>query len=82
MPTLHVRNIPDALYERLQQVAGIYNRSLSAQVTMMLDQAVQTEELRQRRHKALAAIRRRRWTPPAGAPDSVQILRQVRGYDD
>ena len=30
----------------------------------------------------LAAIRRRRWTPPAGAPDSVQILRQVRGYDD
>ena len=82
MPTLHVRNIPDALYERLQQVAGIYNRSLSAQVTMMLDQAVQTEELRQRRHKALADSRRRRWTPPAGAPDSVQILRQVRGYDD
>jgi antitoxin FitA len=82
MATLHVRNIPDKLYERLQQVAGAYNRSLSTQVTIMLDQALQTEELRKRGHTALVNIRRRRWTLPTGAPDSVQILRQIRGYDD
>ena len=82
MATLHVRNIPDQLYERLQQVAGAYKRSLSAQVTIMLDQAIQNEDLRQRQHEALKNIRRRRWTPPPDAPDSVQILRQIRGYDD
>jgi plasmid stability protein len=81
MATLHVRNIPDELYERLQQVAGAHNRSLSAQVTVMLDEALQSEERRQRQRKALAGIRRRRWVPPAGAPDSVQVLRQIRGYD-
>lgn len=32
VPILHVRNVPDELYVRIQQLANAKNRSLSAQV--------------------------------------------------
>lgn len=40
MATLHVRNVPDDLYERIQRRAAAQNRSVSAEVVTLLRQAV------------------------------------------
>jgi len=45
MPTLHIRNVPDDLYERLQSLAQAKHRSLSAEVIRLLSQALEKEEL-------------------------------------
>ena len=39
MPTLHVRNVPDELYERIRRRARAQNRSISAKVIALLDRA-------------------------------------------
>ena len=78
MPTLHVRNVPESLYDQIRQRAQMQNRSLSAEVIMLLDHALATTE--QAQDELLARIRRRRFFKPAavGAPDSVTLLRQDR----
>lgn len=79
MATLYVREIPDALYQQAQKIAVAQGRSLSAYVLTTLEQAVEEEKLRRTRSKILARIRRRRRALPANAPDSVTLLRQIRG---
>ncbi len=78
MATLHVRSVPEDLYLRLQRLAQVKNRSLSAQVITLLYQAIQEEERQKRQSKLLSDIRRRRFAPPQGAPDSVELLREDR----
>lgn len=78
MPTLHVRSVPDALYQRLQALAQEQNRSLSAQVVTLLEQAVRDAEQRQERLTALHSLRRRRFTPPDHLADSTSLLREDR----
>ena len=78
MATLHVRSVPDGLYSRLQELAVVRQRSLSAQVITLLEQALTNEERQQQQAKLLAGIRRRRFVPPAGSPDSVTLLREDR----
>ena len=77
MATLHVRNVPDSLYERLRRQAETENRSLSAELVILLDRALApsddpiavSERIRQRRAFDPAAV---------GAPDSTSILRVIR----
>ena len=78
MPILHVRGVPEDLYDRLRQLAQARHRSLSAQVLTMLSDALREEERRQEQSRALAAIRRRRFRPPAGTPTSTDLLREDR----
>jgi len=78
MPTLHVRSVPEDLYTRVNQLAQSSNRSLSAQVLTMLYDALQNEDRRSASGQALGAIRRRRFTPPADAPRSEQLLLEDR----
>lgn len=80
MPILHVRNVPDDLYARVQRLAGAKKRSLSAQVVQLLEQAVQAEADRQSQAKILAGIRRRRASAArkSRAPDSAALLREDR----
>ena len=78
MNTLHVRSVPDDLYKRLQHLAQTRNRSLSAQVITMLEQAVEEEERRKKQEKILASIRRRRFVPPEKSPSSLDLLREDR----
>lgn len=77
-PILHVRNVPDDLYERIRQRAGRKNRSISAEVVSLLDQALAEAEPSQA--EVLENIRRRRFFRPSdrGAPDSTSLLRQDR----
>ena len=79
MATLYVREIPDRLYQQARKIALAQGRSLSSYVVTVLEQAVEDEKLRRARSKALANIRRRRRPLPATAPDSVTMLRQIRG---
>jgi plasmid stability protein len=79
MAILHVRNVPQELYERLQRRAEAQRRSLSAEVITLLTWAV--EEAERSPEATLAGIRERRFFRPeeVGAPDSTAILRQDRG---
>ena len=78
MPILHVRNVPEDLYERIKQQAAARNRSISAQVITMLARAV--DEPSRSQDEILEGIQRRRFFQPAraGAPESTTLLRQDR----
>ena len=78
MPILHVRNVPEDLYERIQRRAQTQHRSISAEVLSLLRDALEASERPQGR--ILADIRRRRFYRPAdaGAPESVKLLREDR----
>ncbi len=78
MAILHVRNVPEPLYERLKERAEAQRRSLSAEVITLLSWAI--EEAERRPAVTLDAIRRRRLFNPAeaGAPDSTTLLREDR----
>ena len=79
MPTLYVRSVPVEIYERLQKLARAEQRSLSAQVISLLDSSLREADDRKAQSRILRAIRRRRFTPPAGTPISVKLLREDRG---
>ena len=78
MSVLHVRNVPESLYERLRRRAEAQRRSLSAEVITLLTRAL--EEEGQSPEATLAAIRSRRFFHPdsVGAPDSTTMLREDR----
>ena len=78
MATLHVRNVPTGLHERLTQRAQAQRRSLSAEVITLLTQAL--SEAERSPEQILAAINERsRFTPAeVGAPDSTSLLREDR----
>ncbi len=78
MAILHVRNVPENLYNRLKQRAKAQRRSLSAEVISLLEWAIQETE--RSPHVTLVAIRSRRSFNPAtaSAPDSTSLLRQDR----
>ncbi len=44
MATLNIKNLPDALYRRLQKRAKTQRRSVAQEVTMILEDALQEPE--------------------------------------
>ena len=78
MTILHVRSVPDELYQRIQALAQRSSRSLSAQVVAMLQAAIEEEERRQQQAQVLSAIRRRRFSPPESAVTSLELLQEDR----
>lgn len=80
MATLHVRNLSDDLYQRLQAVASREQRSIGAEVVVLLEHALDQEALREQRMEALARIAKRRRSLPRieGATDSLTLLREDR----
>ena len=78
MPTLHVRNVPEALYERIQEQAQTNQRSISAEVIVLLNRIL--SETWRPQTEVLGSIRRRRFFRPASlnVPDSTTLLRQDR----
>ncbi|MEH1814813.1 MAG: Arc family DNA-binding protein [Nostoc sp.] len=86
MATLYVRNLPDDLYAKLQELAASEHRSINAQVITLLEQALKTEtqqiedQKRQNVLKVLEESRQRRRVNPAdfGLPDSTQLIREDR----
>jgi len=79
MPTLHVRNVPDDLYERLRQRASAEKRSLSAEVLALLEAAIQRHPESQQ--ELFERIRRRRGEiqrEHGRLPSSVDLVREDR----
>lgn len=78
MATLHVRNIPDNLHQRIRSLAEEADRSISAEVIDLLNQAVSEAEMRKNQSSILARIRRNRFRPKKGVPLSQDLLREDR----
>ncbi|MBH8565343.1 hypothetical protein I8748_24705 [Nostoc sp. CENA67] len=87
MATLHALNIPDELYQQLQQLAEAENSSIDAQVITILQNALQkpkTQETEEEKRKNVLKLleessRRRRLNPADfGLPDSTELIREDR----
>jgi plasmid stability protein len=80
MATLHVRNVPDRLYKRIQKHADAENRSLTAEVIQLLDHGLQAREARQGVAATLTRIRNRaeKTRLPRSWVDSVKLIRDDR----
>jgi plasmid stability protein len=77
MATLHVRGVPENLYERVRNLAAARQRSLSAEIVQLLEQALIDEDLRSEQSALLESIRRHRYAPPEDM-NSVAMLREDR----
>jgi|WetSurMetagenome_2_1015567.scaffolds.fasta_scaffold112652_3 plasmid stability protein len=80
MPTLYIRNFPEALLEKVKEVAARRKRSLGAEVTVLIERAMEQETVRERRATGLKNIARRRRTLPTlpGTADTGVLLREDR----
>jgi antitoxin FitA len=80
MPTLYVRDVPDELYQKVKDRAQRRRRSLSAEVVTIIDQMIERDAAREASLEALERIteRRRSYTPPPDAVDSLTMLREDR----
>lgn len=79
MATLHVRNVPDELYEQLKALANDDHRSLSSEVIWLLQEAVVAGSRRRRMMAAIDALHQialENGPQPAGT--AARLIREVR----
>jgi len=79
MTQINTLEIPDDLYTQIQGMALSQSRSINEQIVTLLQRALQVDLWRQTQARVLQEIHQARWTSPATVPDSVAILRAVRG---
>ena len=80
MPILHVRGIPQDLYERVKTQAAIDHRSLTAEVIHLLEQGLSSELPRQTMAEVLERARQLRESLEGQGVqvDSTELVRQER----
>lgn len=80
MATLHVRNVPDRLYKRIQRLAEEENRSVTAEVIQLLNHGLQAREARRGAAAVIERIRQqaRKVELPRGWVDSAELIRDDR----
>jgi hypothetical protein len=88
MPVLHLDNIPDELFRRIEQLAAADRMPMAEETVYLLQQAVARKQapgeagtpppVRSQR-EVLDDIGRLRWTPTPGSPGVVEMLREDRG---
>jgi plasmid stability protein len=79
MPVLHLDDVPSDVYERLRQLAADHGRPLQAEAIDLMRHALRSVAAGRSQAELLADLRRHSFTPPAGTPDSVELLREDRG---
>jgi hypothetical protein len=81
MPVLHLDNVPEELYDRIEELAAAEQLPLTEETLRLLRQAVELNRPTSRANVVtlLDEMRRHRITPSAGTPDSVELLREDRG---
>jgi hypothetical protein len=82
MATLQIQEIPDSLYQQINEIALAQGYSLNAFVLRTLERVIDEEKKRQTRAKTLSNIRRRRRVLPNNVPDSVAMIRQIRSANE
>ncbi len=78
MPVLHLENVPDDLYMRIERLAKRRQETPAAEAVHLLEQAVQSAEEAEKVQAMLDEIRRTRYPLASGTPDSVEMLREDR----
>lgn len=78
MADLFVRNVPAGLHRRLRSLALARRRPLSAEVVILLTDAVRLEEVRASQAKVLDRIRIRRRDRTVWGPGVLAVLRSDR----
>jgi plasmid stability protein len=78
MPVLVINDIPADIYERLRHRAATHHGSVEAEAVDLLRQGLLDTTPGPSQADLLAAMRRRSFTPPAGTPDSVELLHEDR----
>jgi hypothetical protein len=78
MPTLYLTDVPNEMYERLQQLALVHNRTPEEEAMSLLRRGLLGGSTDRSQAELLADLRRRSFTPPVGTPDSVALLREDR----
>jgi hypothetical protein len=78
MPVLHLENVPNEVYERLQQLATAHRTTLETETVVVLHRLLLAQPLYRSQAELLADLRRRSFTPPPGTPDSVAMLAEDR----
>lgn len=80
MATLHVRNVPEKLYKRIQKLAQEENRSITAEVIQLLSQGLSARESRRGTAAVIERIRKRaqKIDLPRGWTDSAELIREDR----
>ena len=80
MAILHVRNVPDDLYERIRELADEESRSLTAEVVHLLEQGLQAHERRRQAAAIVERIRANKRTMSGSARwrDAARLLREDR----
>ncbi len=80
MATLHVRNVPEKLYRRIQKLAEDENRSVTAEVIQLLSLGLQAREARRNAAAVIERIWRRAQEVelPRDWVDSVELIREAR----
>jgi plasmid stability protein len=81
MPTLYVRNVPQALYEALRERARANHRSIAAEVLALLEENIPTaKELRarQRMFRRLVKMRTKGANSERAFPSTEEMLREDR----
>lgn len=81
MPTLYVRDFPEDLHRKIKSLADKNRRSVSAEVIVLIDEAIKHEAVLEQRAEILKKIadRRRSYTSPSDAADSLTLLSEDRG---
>ena len=78
MSILHVRNVPEQLYERIKARAKTQRRSFSAEVIALLESALNEAERDPAATLQAIRERRERYQISPDAPDSTHLLREDR----
>ena len=79
MPVRHLENVPNEVYERLQQLAAAHHTTLETETVIVLHRLLLAQPPYRLQAELLADLRRRSFTPPSGTPDSVTMLAEDRG---
>lgn len=79
MPVLHLEDVPNDVYERLEHLARAHDRTPAEEAVRLIEQGVFAEAGGRSQAELLADLRRRSFTPPPGTPDSVTLLAEDRG---
>lgn len=83
MPVLHLENVPDELYRRIERLAAAEQRSVTEETLRLLQEAVTLKPTAgnmtgRSQGDILDWIIRNRFAPVPGTPDSVELLREDR----
>jgi len=82
MAKINTLEIPDELYTQIQDIAVAQSRPINDEILVLLQLGLRQATDHQPQPSRLQIIGQSQWNPTTPIPDSVAILREIRGYDE